>query len=143
MPRKPTGRPNQRPEKAINWKTVDDLLVAGCLGTEIASHFDMHPDTLYRRIEEQYGMGFTAYSTEKRSKGDSLLRAKQFDKALKGDNTLLIWLGKNRLKQVDSPAEISVDSNTIKQFNDIMTQMGKLQGDRSIEDKSINTETKS
>lgn len=131
-----------RPEKPINWKLVDDLLIAGCNGSEIASHFDMHPDTLYRRIEEQYGMGFTAYCSEKRQRGDSILRSKQFEKAMKGDNTMLVWLGKNRLKQAETPVEISVDSNTMKQFNEIMSQLNSYQ-DLKIADKSIINEQKS
>lgn len=88
-----------RPEKPIDWARVDKLLMAGCLGTEIAATFDMHPDTLYRRVEEKYKMGFTAYCSEKRSLGDALLREVQYDKALEKDNTMLVWLGKNRLDQ--------------------------------------------
>jgi|SRR5579864_2193260 len=93
-----------RPEKNIDWKVVDHLLMAGCKGTEIAANFDMHPDTFYIKVEEQYKMGFSAYSQEKRSKGDSLLRAKQFEKALEKDNTMLIWLGKQRLDQREPEA---------------------------------------
>lgn len=93
-----------RPKKIVDWAKVDELLMAGCLGTEIAAHFDMHHDTFYRKVEEQYGIGFTAYSAEKKAQGDSLLRAAQYAKALglsdKGDNTLLIWLGKTRLGQI-------------------------------------------
>lgn len=98
-----------RPEKEIDWKKVDDLLVAGCLGTEIAGYFDMHPRTFYERVEKKYNMTFTAYSSEKKSKGESILRAHQYAKALgitdKGDNTLLIWLGKQRLNQRDHKEE--------------------------------------
>ncbi len=131
-----------RPEKPINWKLVDDLLIAGCLGTEIAAHFDIHPTNFYLRIEQEYGMSFTAYSSEKKQKGDSILRAKQFEKAAKGDNTMLIWLGKNRMKQAETPMEISVDTNTMKQFNEIMTQLNQYQALR-IADKSIINEQKS
>lgn len=117
MGKKPSGKPNQRPEKQVDWKLVDDLLIAGCLGTEIAAHFDMHPDTFYRKVENQYSIGFTAYSQEKRSKGDSILRSVQFEKAVKGkDNTMLVWLGKNRLAQKDvlndnqgSPNDVSLN----------------------------------
>lgn len=130
-----------RPEKPIDWKLVDDLLLAGCHGTEIAPHFDMHPDTFYRRVEEQYNMGFTDYSSQKKFKGDSILRAVQYKKAVKGDNSMLIWLGKNRLKQTDSPQEISVDSSTAKNFVDIMGMMRTIQ-DRKIEDNSATKEAK-
>ena len=90
----------------IDMKKVDDLLIAGCKGTEVASYFGIHPDTLYSRVEKEKGMTFTAYSAQKRQKGESLLRAQQFAKALgatkEGDNMMLIWLGKNRLDQTDN-----------------------------------------
>src|SRR5580692_2837686 len=104
-----------RPEIPIDWKKVDDLMVAGCMRTEIAAYFSMHPTTFYRRVEEQYNMSFTEYLSEKRSKGESILRAHQYAKALgitdKGDNTLLIWLGKTRLDQkekIDSISSITI-----------------------------------
>lgn len=90
----------------IDWKVVDDLFIAGCPGTEVAGRIGCHPDTLYKRIEDKYDTAYSAYLQEKRSKGDALLRAHQYAKALgltdKGDNTLLIWLGKCRLKQRDT-----------------------------------------
>lgn len=93
-----------RPEKPIDWKKVDHLLMAGCKGTEIASHFDMHHDTFYRKVEEQYKISFTAYSQLKREQGDSLLKVKQYEKALEKDNTMMIWLGKQRLDQREPQA---------------------------------------
>ena len=90
-----------RPEIPIDWKKVDKLLIAGCLGTEIASHFVMHPNTFYDRVQQKFGVSFTEYSQEKKSTGDSILREKQFEIANKGNVTLLIWLGKNRLGQKD------------------------------------------
>ncbi len=95
-----------RTEKIIDWNYVNELLEANCHGTEIAAHFDMHPSTFYRKVEEKYGMTFTQFSQEKKGKGDSLLRYQQYLKALGksevGDNTLLIWLGKTRLQQKES-----------------------------------------
>jgi hypothetical protein len=92
-----------RPRKEIDWKKVDDLLIAGCSGAEIAGYLGINPKTLYEHCEEEKGMLFSDYSSEYYSKGDAILRAHQFAKALgkvvDGDNTLLIWLGKNRLKQ--------------------------------------------
>ena len=102
MPRKPTGEPDGRPEYDIDWKKVDDLLVAGCLGTEIAAYFGVHPETLYRRIERDKGVGFSEYGRAKRAKGDSILKAAQYDEAVRKRNTtMLVWLGKNRLDQTD------------------------------------------
>jgi len=93
--------------KLIDWKRVDELLLAGCHGTEIAPHFDMHVQTFYDRVSLEKGMSFTEYSTKKQKHGDSIIREVQFNKALKGDNVLLIWLGKNRLTQREIPIEVS------------------------------------
>jgi hypothetical protein len=125
-----------RPEKPIDWKVVDQLLMAGCLGTEIAANFDMHPDTFYNRVEQQYGMGFTAYCSEKRSKGDSLLRAKQFEKALEKDNTMLIWLGKQRLQQKE-PESRDAMQITIEDWETYRkTHAALLQKEPSSENKA-------
>lgn len=91
-----------RPEKPIDWKLVDQLLMADCKGTEIAPHFDMHVNTFYDKVAEHYKMSFTEYSCLKRRQGDALLRAKQYEKALAKDNTMMIWLGKNRLGQKEN-----------------------------------------
>jgi len=109
-----------RPEKPINWKVVDDLLIAGCSQTEIAGFFEVHRDTLRNRLEAEKGIEYSIYSAEKRTKGESLLRAQQFAKAIgktkDGDNMMLIWLGKNRLDQTDAPKQdISTNETTIDQ----------------------------
>lgn len=94
-----------RPEKLINWEEVDEFLATGCMGTEIASYYDMHPNTFYKRVEDTYNMSFTEYSKQKKQIGDVLIRKAQFQKALginkDGDNTMLIWLGKQRLGQTE------------------------------------------
>lgn len=116
-----------RPEKEIDWDLVDRKLIAGCLGTEIAPFFDMHVNTFYDRVMLKYKMGFTAYCQQKRALGDSNIREVQYNKALEGDNTMLIWLGKNRLKQSEAPQEISVSPETLSGFNDLMGQLSSLQ----------------
>ena len=115
-----------RPFKPIDWVLVDKLLEAGCLGTEIAANFDMHPNTFYDRVVEKHGMSFTDYSCEKRARGQSILRATQYYKAIgeskKGDNTLLIWLGKQRLDQKENVQEIQVSGDIDEKFLALMAQ---------------------
>ncbi|MFB5619516.1 MAG: hypothetical protein ACE5RC_00085 [Nitrosopumilus sp.] len=88
-----------RPKTNINWLEVDMYLEAGCTGTEIAGFLGIHPDTLYIHCQENHKMGFSSYSQQKKSRGDALLRKRQFDIAMEGDKTILIWLGKCRLGQ--------------------------------------------
>ncbi len=122
-----------RPQSIIDWKKVDDLMIGGCIGTEIAGYFGIHPDTFYRNVEKEKGIGFAAYLQEKRSKGDGLLRAHQYAKAMgltdKGDNTLLIWLGKCRLKQREN------DTQEVSPFQDNLSKDDinfKLQAENAL-----------
>lgn len=85
----------------IDWDIVDRLLIAGCPGTEIAAHFGVHPDTLYIKCQEEKNMGFSHYSQQKKSVGNNMLRQKQFELAMEGNGSMLIWLGKNKLGQSD------------------------------------------
>ncbi len=93
--RKPTARKDKikfkpgRPAKVIDWQLVDNLLMAGCSGKEIAGNFGIIPDTLYDNVAARYNVSFTEYQQSMRAKGLGLLRAKSFDKAFKGDNTQL------------------------------------------------------
>lgn len=98
------GKPTGKPRKDIDWDKTDKLLEAGCIGTEVAASLGVHPDTLYLRCEKEKHMTFTAYSQIKRASGDSLLRDKQIEIALKGNVTMLIWLGKQRLQQREPEA---------------------------------------
>ena len=91
-----------RPKFEINWKHVDEMIAAGCVGTEIAAYYGMAPDTLYKQCDRTHQMTFSAYLQEKRPRGDALLRMAQFDEAIrKRDRGMLIWLGKQRLGQSD------------------------------------------
>lgn len=133
-----------RPELPIDWARVDELLEAGSLGTEIAAYFGMHPDTFYRRAEDKYKIGFSHYSAQKKSKGDALIREAQFKKALKKlDNTMLIWLGKQRLGQKENAGDKVIAEDVMQAFNDLMIQLNKAQEDRKISTNMRNTETKS
>ncbi len=127
---KPRKAPH-RPLKPIDWRKVDELLVVGCPGTEVAANFDMHPDTFYNRLEKEKGISFTEYSLEKKQIGKSRLRSQQYSKAIgetkEGDNTLLIWLGKQDLGQCENPKDMSVSTSIEKNFAALMEQIDKLQ----------------
>jgi hypothetical protein len=90
-----------RPKADIDWKRVDELLEADCEGTEIAAYLGLVPDTLYKRCQEDNKLRFSDYLRQKKAKGNSLLKEKQFEKAISGDSGMLVWLGKNRLNQAD------------------------------------------
>ena len=117
--------------KPIDWKRVDELLCAGCIGTEIASVFHMHPETFYDRVRLEKGICFTEYQLQRACEGESMLRETQFLKALgktdQGDNTMLIWLGKNRLKQVDKQPEEKAQE-TIGMIHSMISKLASTEG---------------
>lgn len=142
-----TEKPNKggQPKAIIDWKRVDDLLIAGCSGREIAGNLGLNPNTIYSRCVTDHGIEFSEYSRQKSEKGESILRAHQYAKALgltdKGDNTLLIWLGKTRLKQKEHEDQVIAREVEAK-FDQLMKQMSNNQ-ERKIEEIKISEESKS
>lgn len=88
-----------RPKAIIDWEEVNKHLQAQCDGVGIAGILGISPETLYRACKEIYKIGFDAYAAAKRGEGKELLRKKQYDIAMEGDKTMLIWLGKQYLEQ--------------------------------------------
>jgi hypothetical protein len=104
-----------RPRAIIDWDMVDSLLEAGCSGASIANSIGVDKKTIYERCLTDKGISFSQYSQQKNEKGENRLRVHQYAKALglteAGDNTLLIWLGKCRLKQTDAKMTINLEGD--------------------------------
>ena len=73
----------------------------GCTNKEIAAHFGVSERTIESRRKDP---DFTAVMERGYAHGNISLRRKQMELALKGDKTMLIWLGKQRLEQKDKIA---------------------------------------
>jgi len=103
-----------RPKINIDWEIVNSLLEADCEGTEIAAYLGIKPDTLYHRCKEDNKQGFSEYLQQKKAKGNSLLKVKQFESAIKDKNiSMQIWLGKQRLGQKDKSELETTNKTTI------------------------------
>lgn len=90
-----------RPKTTIDWGKVNKLLKAQCDGVGIAGILGIHPNTFYRLVEEEFKISFSEYSAQKKGEGRELLKEKQFQVAMDGDKTMLVWLGKQYLGQSD------------------------------------------
>ena len=90
-----------RPKKMVDWEQFDKLCSMQCPIREIASWFDMTTDTLEARIREEHNCSFSDIFEQKRGKGKISIRRKQYDVAMSGNVTMLIWLGKQYLGQAD------------------------------------------
>ena len=96
MPRARTNRPagRRRVEKPLD--RVDLLCQLGSTQADLGRHFGVTERTIRNRRKQ-------ARFREAMERGEALmcvaLRWKQMELALKGDRTMLIWLGKQRLGQ--------------------------------------------
>lgn len=94
------------------------MLRAHCNGTSIAESIGVAPDTLYKRVQDEYGMTFSAYAQLKKAEGQDMLRLKQFQAAMEGDRVMLIWLGKQYLGQSDRVEQtLTVPQMVIQPYN--------------------------
>ena len=82
-----------RPNKKVDEKVIANLSQIGCTQEEIGSVVGISARTLQRR--------FADLIEDNKNKGKASLRKKLWEKALKGDPKLLIWLSKNELNMVD------------------------------------------
>jgi hypothetical protein len=90
-----------RPKVPIDWSNVAKYIQSGCLGTEVAAFLGIDKNTLYDRCLSENEITYSTFSANNRSKGNANLRIKQYNLAMEGDNKMLVWLGKQRLKQSD------------------------------------------
>lgn len=114
------AREKKKLEKEKFWAIVDDLLMSESTGKEIASYFDISPDTLYTRCVKDRGIQWSQYAQQKKEKGDAILKHAQFNTAIKGKDTKMqIFLGKNRLGQTDR----QVIQNETVQYEKIIIEL--------------------
>ncbi len=82
-----------RPKKKLDKDVIAKLSQIGCTQEEIGSVVGISARTLQRRYADLVA--------ENKNIGKASLRKKLWEKALKGDPKLLIWLSKNELNMVD------------------------------------------
>jgi len=82
-----------RPTKEVDEDVIAKLSQIGCTQEEIGSVVGISARTLQRRYADLVA--------ENKNIGKASLRKKLWEKALKGDPKLLIWLSKNELNMVD------------------------------------------
>lgn len=82
-----------RPKKDIDPEQVRKLAAIDCSYAEMAAVLGCDPKTLTNRFSQAIQKG--------RQEGCASLKRKQFELAMAGHPTMLIWLGKQRLGQRD------------------------------------------
>jgi len=114
-----------RPPSKINWDEVKESLLKGCTVLDIAAEQGVYDGTLREACRREQKMQWTEFASMYRYRGDALLRKKQFDSAMTGDRTLLVWLGKQRLDQRDTPAQVITEEQK-KGFEAVIATLDAL-----------------
>lgn len=122
-----------RPKATIDWEQVDSLLKSQCTGTEIAGYLGISTDTLYNHCSDEKKTTFSAYSQEKKENGKAMLRAMQFQTAMEGDKSLLIWLGKQLLDQSDKKELTGKDGKDLNLMPTVIILPSNNRGDENVE----------
>lgn len=104
-----------RPEKTLDWNQLEKLARLPLVAEEIAWVLGVSVDTLSRRLQEQEQITCAEYLEQKRASIRKRLMAKQFDVAMKGNVTMLIWLGKQYLDQKDKAETVTKAEHTFPQ----------------------------
>ena len=94
-----------RPRKVINQKQFESLCAIQCTQEEICNVLDVSEKTLISWCNEVYGESFSKVFRQKRDLGKTSLRRNQWKLAENGNSTMQIWLGKQILKQSESPIQ--------------------------------------
>ena len=82
-----------RPQKPIDEKVLANLSQINCTQEEIASILGISARTLQRRYADLIEVN--------KNKGKASLRKRMYEKALKGNDKLMIWLSKQYLNMTD------------------------------------------
>ena len=100
-----------RPKIEIDQTSFEKLCGLQCTKEEIASFLDCSEDKIERWCKETFNTTFAVVFKQKRRIGHVSLRRKQWEVAQTGNVTMLIWLGKQFLKQTDKNmvAEVTRD----------------------------------
>src|ERR1035437_2216662 len=93
--------PGGRPRIEIDWAEFDRLCEVQCTLAELSAHFGVSEDTIERAVKREHGRSFADYFAQKRQAGFVYLRRKQYELAMAGNATMLIFPGKQNLGQCD------------------------------------------
>lgn len=103
-----------RPKKVISQKQFESLCAIQCTQEEICNVLDVTDKTLTRWCNDTYNLSFSEIYAQKRDMGKVSLRRNQFKLAESGNATMQIWLGKQVLKQSESPIQEQIKLEELK-----------------------------
>lgn len=117
-----------RPPKEFDQKNFESLCQIQCTEEEICQFFSCSEKTLNKWCREKYGANFSQVFRDKRGVGKISLRRAQFQAAINGNASLLIWLGKQYLGQSESAG--TDEKNEIEDLTPVSEMLNLYDGDQ-------------
>lgn len=113
-----------RPNKEINQREFEALCGIQCTLSEICDVLGVTDKTLNAWCRRTYRKTFSEVFKIKRNKGKASLRRWQYKAAEKGNVTMLIWLGKQWLDQVEKPTKPDEEDDDIsEEVNNLLKEL--------------------
>lgn len=125
------ARPSKKLEQIEfnGWDQLDALIVWASQ-EYCADKLGISIETLATRIKEKTGLSFPEYKKQKKEPLRINLLKKQYDVAMSGNVSMLIWLGKNELGQTDKIEQFNPkgapDTELIEQTRKLLIEAEKL-----------------
>jgi transposase len=106
------GRP-PKAQEAIDKEELVELLKFFPSREEVADWFKVSPSSIDRFIKKNFKTTFDDLRNKSFVRTKIAIKRAQIKKALTGDNTMLIWTGKQYLGQSDKNVEVSKSTGSI------------------------------
>jgi hypothetical protein len=129
------GRPLAEIDEPLFWKLI---AIPFAKEDAIADILNISPDTLVRWIKKTQGVSFADLKKQKTEGLRARLLSKQYEEAMNGNTSMLIWLGKQWLEQADKVEQKQqIETKTqIEYVTDFGQPMRNVQ---QIDEEEINT----
>lgn len=114
------------------WNAFRSMCIVTNKRHRVAKAMGNDEKTINRIVKEKLGISFSEYIEKRFDEGNLKLLAKQYEVAMSGDRTMLIWLGKNRLGQSDK-TEMKDTTETIEK---IAVEHARIRLDKLINAKA-------
>lgn len=118
-----------KPKFDLDWEQLDKLCQFPHRHEDIAFILGCSVDTLESRIREKYDETISEYHEKRKSRIRISVLQKQYEVAMRGNVTMLIWLGKNMLGQADHkepPKEKEVRETQAEQISKLKQMINDL-----------------
>lgn len=129
-----------RQPRPIDWEKARKLFRAGSNITQTAAFMQIDRQYFYERCQLDNNIHLSDFMRAARATGDSLLTTKMFEKAMSGDNTMLVWLSKNRMGYSDKQ-DITTDGKALNQMKIEVTSKEAGEAMQKLIEKVSNNET--